>query len=1283
MSEQSFTYQEPSSLAASSSSQQAIVERIRRVVLLDFLKHQEPLIRDLAMHSRDMELEGLRKSVFELVEDEWRTWAASESLSQDDRESGVKDSLFTQHFVEKNRESLNELQERAETLASGLKALQQQWSYLDRHSALDDRRQHDILMHLSCSGSLQDRYVLERPLSQGIQSTIYMARSKEDDKRYALKVLDAHSRSALLQRFLIEGSVGKNHLHHERLVRILDFGGFLDPHQHKGQYYIACELLEGSTLSEWIQKYPYSGNAFEPHLDMVAQMIEALDFLHSRGFIHCDVNPYNFFVTEENEIKLLDFGIIESIREVKELTASQAISATQSVGGPRYQAPEQMDSLYGSLSPKTDVYGMGISLFEMFTGRSPFGDEVQSEMDIRIALFQPLRARPSDLTRASMPDWLDALVVRCIEREPAQRPTLRELAVVLRHLRAFRVNFDEMKPMIDQLCRQGFDEDQILQEKITEIRSQFQATLKAEEANLLKTEESEQAEDLVVDRVHKKIEENREQLTALVNEMEPWDPLLQVCPNLLCREPYRQGLQTCPSCSTSWRLGCQDLFVSCSRLSKGVTNSFFAGQCQDPECTSTFNRASKIEAAYNKTVQMALQTNRCDEAAITLLVVGEHLAQSISDKVNFGLYHERCMEALAPARRAIQSSILNDIRNSWKELVERAKGDFGKLHPQVRQAILNEARLYADEGRILDALERLKAFPPKTQDADVKELRDRLHEQLTAQRLEAAHQSLTSAQRRLGQMTETMKTLIPSPPPSVSSRSGVEGWLSGIQQPLQAADEGCHEVQHPLKDSESWNQEAARIVEQAAKPLSTTRKPAEETDADIQRVEGIIRELKEAHKNNQLRGVEEKLLETEEVLRLSDKTFGELKEELSRLEEELNQSRIKLGESRNVLEKADQFFGDVEASLEQAESHIDALEASLDDVKPRWKQTEEEVTSLLDFVQMASLELSELPYESSRQEELLRGLSQVEQQIGQNKRALEAKTAERERLVEEGRLLRQRLKNIHKHFDEQRKVKEKWSSQVADLYTEEDGLRKPLDKRLTLVRRGLVKVQELVEAKEQWMVLERERRSQILRSAISFGTVGSLFGIVAGLALGWWLFARGISLKQPSYLSAGSWGAILGLVMTFSVVWALGRGVFQQRLLVVGGGAVAGAGLSLVLMLMGKVLVGTAAGVLMGSVIGGVLCGGAGALLFVRRLAPWRTLEKAMKFARYGTLLGAFAGASIGSYIGHTHLLEASAYTWIMLVLGSTATCSLLFAAVGYFNKGGAWIDLKNAAEVD
>lgn len=1283
MSEQPINSQmQTTSQVAPSFGKQDIVERIQRAVLNEHLKHQEPLIRDLAFHSSDLELESLRDLVFEEVASNWSEWASA-SLSQEEAESGIQDSQFVQQHADGHRESLNLLQERVEEVASGLHALLQQWSYLDRHSALEDKRQHDILMHLSCSGDLTDRYILEKPINRGGQSTIFVARCKRTNQRRALKVLEAHSRSALLQRFLIEGSVGKNHLHHERLVRILDFGGFLDPHQHKGKYFIACELLEGQTLSEWIQNYPYSGNAFEPHLDMVAQMIEALDFLHTRGFIHCDVNPYNFFVTEDNEIKLLDFGIIESIRDVKELTASQAISATQSVGGPRYQAPEQMDSLYGTLSPKTDVYGMGISLFEMFTGRSPYGDEVQTEMDIRIALFQPLRARPADLSKGSMPHWLDALVVRCIDREPGQRPTLREMAMVLRHLRAFRVDYDRMEPMIEQLCRQGFDEDQILQEKITEIRSQFQATLKAEEANLLKTEESEQAEDLVVERVHQKILENRNKLTALVKQMEPWDPLLQVCPNLLCREPYRQGLSTCPSCNTSWRVGCRDMFASCSRLEKGVTNSFFAGQCQDPDCTTTFGRGSKIETAYNKTVQMALESNRCDEAAIALLVVGEHLAQSISDKVNFGLYHDRCMEALAPARRAMQASILDDIRNSWRELVDRAKGDFGKLHPQVRQAILSEARLYADEGRILDALERLKAFHPQSPDTDVKELRNRLHEQLTHQALEAANQSLNTAQRRLDQVSQSMKSLIPNPPPSVSSLSGVEGWLKGIQQPLQAADDGCHEVQHPLRDSESWNEEATRIVEQSQKPLSLTRQPAEETDAEMQRAEEIIRELVEAHKNNQLRGVEAKLLDTEEVLRKSDKTFNELQEELSKLETELNQSRVKLGESRSVLDKADEYFSDIEASLEQAESHIKALEESVESVGPRWKSVDTESESLLDFLQEATQVLRDLPYESERQKSLLHSLTAIEGQLGQNKRNLERMSGERDRLVEEGRLLSQRLKNIHKHFSEQLEVKEKHAKRVSDLHNDEDGLHKQLDKRFTLVRRGLIQVKDLTEAKEQWMVLERKRRSEILKSAISFGTIGTLFGIVAGLALGWWLFARGITLKQPSYMSAAIWGGILGLVMTFSIVWALGRGVFQQPLIVVGGGTIAGAGLSVVLMLMGKVLVGTAAGVLMGAVIGGVLCGGAGALLFVRRLAPWRTLEKAMKIARYGTLFGAFAGASLGSYIGHTHLLEASASTWIMLVLSSTSLFSLVFAAVGYFYKGGAWVDLMNAAEVD
>lgn len=1256
------------------------LEPIARLVIQEFFQPREPLLRQVVWESGDLELQNIRDNlVLALMMQaegmQREVPSPSGNIVPDTRK------LIAQ-LTQTHRLQLETLRERAEFVAQSLQSLMEQWNYLERHSALQEKRKHDILMHLSCSGSLQDVYTLGEQINQGGRTRIYRAQHKQTGKWVALKILKARSRSALLPRFLIEGSVGKDLLHHDRLVNITDFGGFFDAEQHTGEYFIVMEVLDGMTLLEWIKANPYRGWSGEPHLVMVSQMIEALQYLHRQGFIHCDVHPLNFFVTRDNQIKLLDFGIIESIREIQALSASQAISMTQSVGGPAYQAPEQIDSLFGKPTPKTDVYALGVTLFQFFTGQLPFGIQLSSEASIQHAPVLPLPTRPAEVCKGKMPGWLDAWIVRCMEKDPEIRPELDRLAHTLRHLMTFSVDSERFDPLISSLSRVGFDDDPVLQEKVTQIRSEFLHTLNPEEMRFVPMERLEQSEDLVVERVHSKISTYLKQLEQLLLSMESWDPLLQVCPNLMCRKPYVRGKQSCPVCGTSWQMTCKELFVPCTRQDGGITNSFFASHCQEPSCKQLYTRRYRIEAALHKTVQVALQQDRCDEAAILVKVLGEHLTQS-GETIPYEKYYEQCLMALSVHRQQEQIQIFNDIRHDWQVWIEDARRGFGMLHPEVQKTVLQSSRELLHEGRYLDALQNLQKFPEHTQHPEVLSLRDQIHEMLTASSLQEIAGRLESCERQRKEWGAAVERLVPNPPASVSDKKGTEGWVHGIREPLLTSERACDDMVKPLEQTDALHRDAVVLLTDMEKPFHRTEKPVTEAEHDLQQVEEWLRKLRDDYNKKQLQGVEATLLRVQQHLDTSQDKLSDTALVLEGMSQELSNVHLKLVDGREELNQNQTRFSLVEKHLQQAQASLDLLRNLTTQVQAQWPKMREEQTLLEEKLKQGMGDLNRIAYTSDRQKVLLQQNQHVQQELQADMKRLHGLEEQYKQLAEQGVVFQEQWQKIQRRYVDEKERQQALLQQITQARNTEEQLHKDLDQRLTQVRKDLQSIKHLRGAQAEWAKREQERREKILRTAISFGSVGALVGILTGVLLGWWLFARNFTLQTPGWLGSLVWGAAMGAVMVAAIVAIMGRKVFQQPWLVVLGGSVACAGISLVSSWMGKVWVGPAAGVILGGIVGWSVGGGVGAFWNVRKFDPWRTLEKALRAAKYGALFGVFAGASWGGYVGHVHLLHPSVYTWVMLVLGCLSLLSLLSTTIGYFYEGGAWSDLKAAIEVD
>jgi len=265
-------------------------------------------------------------------------------------------------------------------------------------------------------GQTIERYVLVRKLGKGAMGVIYLGVHPMIRSRVAVKVLhgatdDSH---ADFSRFVIEARA-VNEIKHPNIVRIMDLDALPD-----GRPFIVMEYLEGVTLRERMVRPPLL-DPFEAH-QIVVQVLEALQAAHDAGFVHRDLKPDNIYITNDGDVKLLDFGI------AKLLDGSAKTFATQDgavVGTPMYLSPEQAMGEHDLIGPWTDLYSMGVILYEMYTGKSPFDSKNVSQ--ILLAHINKTPVPPSE-RKAVISTELENTILWCLEKKQADRPqSAREL----------------------------------------------------------------------------------------------------------------------------------------------------------------------------------------------------------------------------------------------------------------------------------------------------------------------------------------------------------------------------------------------------------------------------------------------------------------------------------------------------------------------------------------------------------------------------------------------------------------------------------------------------------------------------------------------------------------------------------------------------------------------------------------------------------------------------------------------------------------------------------------
>jgi serine/threonine-protein kinase len=215
------------------------------------------------------------------------------------------------------------------------------------------------------------------------------------------------------ERFLREAEIGRA-LNHPNIIRILERGN-VGPVP-----YFTMELLPGETLHAFIA----ARGAAVPRtaVAIMVQVAEALDFAHSKGVIHRDLKPSNVMLLPDGTAKVMDFGIARA-RRFEGMTATDAF-----LGTPDYVAPETIDGR--GTEPRSDLYALGLILFELLTGQRPFTGESSFAILKKHSSQEP--PPPSRLQQA-VPSELDAIVLRLLRKDPADRPeSAEELVVALR-----------------------------------------------------------------------------------------------------------------------------------------------------------------------------------------------------------------------------------------------------------------------------------------------------------------------------------------------------------------------------------------------------------------------------------------------------------------------------------------------------------------------------------------------------------------------------------------------------------------------------------------------------------------------------------------------------------------------------------------------------------------------------------------------------------------------------------------------------------------------------------
>ena len=267
------------------------------------------------------------------------------------------------------------------------------------------------------AGTMVDFYRIDAPVARSGMASIFRATDSRDNRVVALKIPhpDMEADPILFDRFQREAGIGET-LDHPKVMRV--YGG-----EKRSRIYMVMEWCDGQLLRKILDAGPISQ---ERAIHIALGVLDALEYIHTNGVVHRDLKPENIMVDEHDNLKLIDFGIA-SDAAARRLTSA---NFTATLGTPNYIAPEQVKGKRGD--GRTDIYSMGVILYEMLTGKLPFsGPTPMAAMNDRL-LNHPL---PPRVANPAISPQLQEVLYRALERDPKNRyAAAHEFAHDLQHL---------------------------------------------------------------------------------------------------------------------------------------------------------------------------------------------------------------------------------------------------------------------------------------------------------------------------------------------------------------------------------------------------------------------------------------------------------------------------------------------------------------------------------------------------------------------------------------------------------------------------------------------------------------------------------------------------------------------------------------------------------------------------------------------------------------------------------------------------------------------------------
>ena len=300
---------------------------------------------------------------------------------------------------------------------------------------------------------LGGRYEILEHIGSGGMADVYKARCLKTNRYVAVKVLrkEYSEDETLIRRFTSEARSTAD-LHHPNVVSILDEGN------DQGIHYIVMELAEGMTLKRYIRRY--GRLSVRETVDFAIQIAGGIQAAHEHGIVHRDIKPQNIIVSDSGKIKVTDFGIAKA--------ATGDTIASSTMGSVRYLSPEQARGGYSDA--RSDIYSLGITMYEMATGKVPFDGEntvAIALMHLRDEIVPPRNYFPD------IPVSLENIILKCTRKKPEERyQTAEELIADLKQVfLSPDGSYVYMAPQVDDSPTRARSEDEIAQIKKTLVGS--------------------------------------------------------------------------------------------------------------------------------------------------------------------------------------------------------------------------------------------------------------------------------------------------------------------------------------------------------------------------------------------------------------------------------------------------------------------------------------------------------------------------------------------------------------------------------------------------------------------------------------------------------------------------------------------------------------------------------------------------------------------------------------------------------------------------------------------